>query len=226
MKRTVYIAINGIRTNPGDAEGWTDRFVTWVNTVLPDGVYGEKFEYYTSALLRGFRQRLRAKQIAKMVGYYTRAGYRVVLVGHSNGCDLIARVLHLAKPESDELPADLKKDLKIDCAHLISPAADEESFADAVRNKLVRCIHIYGSKNDGALRFAQVTRPLIGWLGLGYGSMGLRGREFAAMFPDVVQDHSDDSHGHSTWMQRGPNFEEMMLAISAHDFADQKTLTL
>lgn len=220
MKRTVYIAINGIRENPGDAEGWTDRFVTWINTVLPDGVVAEKFEYYTSALLRSFRQGLRAKQIAKMVGYYTRAGYRVVLVGHSNGCDLIARVLYMSGPEA-ELPEYLKRDLKIDCVHLISPAADEEDFAEAIREGLVRRIHIYGSRNDGALRFAAATRPLIGWLGLGFGSMGLRGREFAALFPDVVQDHSDDFQGHSTWMQRGPNFEKMMLTISSRDLVDQ-----
>jgi pimeloyl-ACP methyl ester carboxylesterase len=209
--RTCYIAINGIRTNPGESDGWTDRFVTWINTRLPDGVVAEKFEYYTSALLRGLRQRQRADEIAKKVGYYRRAKYRVVLVGHSNGCDLIARVLEACGAE-------------IDAAHLISPAADEQGFAEAIREGLIRRIHIYGSKNDKALRFAAATRPLIGWLGLGYGSLGLRGREFAALFPEVVQDHSDDSQGHSTWMQRGPRFEALMQAISANDRTDQEFL--
>jgi hypothetical protein len=209
--RTCYIAINGIRTNPGESDGWTDRFVTWINTRLPDGVVAEKFEYYTSALLRGLRQRQRADEIAKKVGYYRRAGYRVVLVGHSNGCDLIARVLEACGAE-------------IDAAHLISPAADEQGFAEAIREGLIRRIHIYGSKNDKALRFAAATRPLIGWLGLGYGSMGLRGREFAALFPEVVQDHSDDSQGHSTWMQRGQRFEALMQAISSNDQTDLKTV--
>lgn len=199
-KRTCYIAINGIRTHPGDAEGWTDRFVTWINTRLPDGVVAEKFEYYCSALLRRLRQRQRADEIAKKVGYYRRAGYRIVLVGHSNGCDLIARVLEACGAE-------------IDSAHLISPAADEEDFADAIREGLIRSVHIYGSRNDGALKFAQATRPLLGWLGLGYGSLGLRGREFASLFPEVVRDHSDDSCGHSTWLQRGVRFEELMLAV-------------
>ena len=208
-QRTCYIAINGIRTNPGDAEGWTDRFVTWVNTRLPDGVVAEKFEYACSALLRRLRQRERADEIAKKVGYYRRAGYRLVLVGHSNGCDLIARVLEACGAE-------------IDAAHLISPAADEEDFADAIREGLIRRIHVYGSRNDGALRFACATRPLLGWLGLGYGSLGLRGREFARLFPEVVQDHSDDSCGHSTWLQRGPRFEALMLAVSGNDLADQR----
>ncbi|MBB5035564.1 alpha/beta hydrolase family protein [Prosthecobacter vanneervenii] len=209
MKRTCYIAINGIRTNPGDAEGWTDRFVTWVNTRLPDGVVAEKFEYACSALLRRVHQRERADEIAKKVGYYRRAGYRLVLVGHSNGCDLIARVLEACGAE-------------IDAAHLISPAADEEDFAEAIREGLVRRVHVYGSRNDGALKFARMTRPWLAWLGLGYGSLGLRGREFARLFPCVVADHSDDAQGHGTWLQRGEKFEALMRLISANDLEDQK----
>lgn len=211
MKRTCYIAINGIRTNPGDAEGWTDRFVTWINTRLPDGVVAEKFEYYCTALQRQIKQRQRADEISKKVGYYRRAGYRVVLVGHSNGCDLIARVLEACGAE-------------IDAAHLISPAADDEDFAEAIREGLIRRIHLYGSKNDGALKFARATRPLIGWMGLGYGSLGLRGPEFTALFPEVVHDHSDDSCGHSTWLQKGQRFEALMKAIEGCDECDQKLL--
>lgn len=209
-KRTCYIAINGIRTRPGDAHGWTDRFVTWINTRLPDGVVAEKFEYACSALLRRVHQRERADEIAKKVGYYRRAGYRIVLVGHSNGCDLIARVLEACGAE-------------IDAAHLISPAADEEDFAEAIREGLIRRIHIYGSRNDGALRFARATRPLLGWLGLGYGSLGLRGSEFEALFSDVVHAHTDHTCGHSTWLQRGARFEALMRDIQTCDLSDQKT---
>lgn len=211
MPRTCFIAINGIRTKPGDAEGWTDRFVTWINTRLPDGVVAEKFEYSCSAILRRMHQRQRADEISKKVGYYRRAGYRLVLVGHSNGCDLIARVLEACGAE-------------IDAAHLIAPAADEEDFAEAIREGLIRRIHIYGSKNDGALKFAKSTRPLIGWLGLGYGSLGLRGAEFESLFPDVVHSHMDDKQGHSTRLQRGPQFERLMQDIRACDISDQQNI--
>ena len=210
--RTCYIAINGIRSWPGDSEGWTDRFVTWINTRLPDGVVAEKFEYYCSAVFRRWHQRRRADEIAKKVGYYRRAGYRVVLVGHSNGCDLIAHVLDACGSE-------------IDAAHLISPAADEEDFASAIRDGLIRRIHIYGSATDGALRFAKLTRPLISWMGFGYGSLGLRGAQFEALFPDVVHAHDDSTCGHSTWFQKGARFEALMQAIKACDLADQKTLS-
>lgn len=211
MKRTCFIAINGIRTNPGDAEGWTDRFVTWINTRLPDGVVAEKFEYYCSALLRRIKQAQRADEISKKVGYYRRAGYRIVLVGHSNGCDLIARVLETCGAE-------------IDAAHLISPAADDEDFAEAIREGLIRRIHLYGSKHDGALRLARATRPLIGWLGLGYGSLGLRGPEFERLFPEVVHDHSDDTCGHSTRLQKGTRFEALMQSVADCDECDQRLL--
>lgn len=211
MKRTCFIAINGIRTNPGDAEGWTDRFVTWINTRLPDGVVAEKYEYATSALLRRFRQNHRAKEINKKIGFYRRAKFRVVLVGHSNGCDLIARIMQTYGQE-------------IEAAHLIAPAADEEDFANAILDGMIRRIHIYGSANDRALQFAKITRPLIGWLGLGYGSLGLRGPEFATAFPDIARDHSDDAQGHGTWLHRGKNFEDLMQAISANDLADQASL--
>lgn len=208
QQHTAFIAINGIRTRPGDAKGWTDRFVTWINTRLGDGIKAEKYEYYCGALTRRIHQRERADEIARKVGYYRRAGYRVVLVGHSNGCDLIARVL-----EADGV--------EIDCAHLISPAADEDDFADAIRDGTIRRIHIYGSRNDRALRLASLTRPLIAWRGLGYGSLGLRGREFAKLFPGVIQDHSDDTCDHSTWLQRGVRFESLMQAIAANDERDE-----
>jgi len=207
MKRTAYIAINGILTNPGDAEGWTDRFVTWINTRLPDGVVAEKFEYFTDALTRMLKQRERADAIAKKVGYYRRAGYRVVLVSHSNGGDLTARVLNDAGVE-------------IDSAHLFAPATDDELIAQAIREGAVKRVHIYGSRNDGALKFAKATRPFIGWLGFGYGSLGLRGRELAAQFPAVVKDHSNDAYGHSTWFQRGAIFEETMKLIAANERDD------
>lgn len=207
MKRTAYIAINGILTNPGDAEGWTDRFVTWINTRLPDGVVAEKFEYFTHALTRMLKQRERADAIAKKVGYYRRAGYRVVLVSHSNGGDLTARVLNDAGVE-------------IDSAHLFAPATDDELIAQAIREGAVKRVHIYGSKNDIALKFAKATCPLIGWLGFGYGSLGLRGHELATQFPAVVKDHSNDAYGHSTWFQRGAIFEETMKLIAANERDD------
>lgn len=211
-KPTCYIAINGIHSDPGAADGWTDRFVSWLHWKRGGRDYvAEKWEYHTNFLLRWFRQKARAKSITELVKNYRKNGYRVVLVGHSNGCDLIARVLGNTNAD-------------IDSVHLFAPATDEELFVDALARGAIRRIHAYGSRNDAALRLAGVSKLALGWAHLGYGSMGLRCREFAARFPGVVFDHSDDSQGHSSWFNAAPRaFESTMEAILAHDEEDQRT---
>ena len=146
MKRTAYIAINGILTNPGDAEGWTDRFVTWVNTRLPDGVVAEKFEYGTGPLTRRLKQRERADAICKKIGYYRRAGYRVVIVSHSNGGDLTARVLNDAGVE-------------IDSAHLFAPATDDELIAQAIREGAITPSELYSDTTTRSGSLAPCNKP-------------------------------------------------------------------
>lgn len=212
LGRTAYIAINGIRFRPGTARGWPERFTEWVNTRLPDGVVADRREYYTTAVTRFIGQRKRTDELARKVRRYQSAGYRVVLVGHSNGCDVIARLLR-------------DVGLWIDAIHLFAPAALEEDFEDALLNSTVGKIHIYGSVNDKALQWGKVTRVLFGWAGLGYGSLGTRGGEFAARYPGQVIDHSNNAFSHSTWFTEGQIFERTMRSISDNDSQDQKPQT-
>ncbi len=213
MQRTVFIFINGIFTKPADAEGWVERAVTWVNTRLPDGVVGDRFEYWTTAWTRWIKQAERAENIAKKVGYYKRAGYLVSLVSHSNGGDLTARVL-------DRCGADIFS------AHLFAPAAFDEDYHQAVLEGRVKRVHVYGSRNDRALRFAKLSRDwVLRWVGLGFGSLGLRGAELAEAHPELVRDHSNDLYDHGTWFQRGAVFEKTMRLLAANHAADLKEAT-
>lgn len=214
MKPTCYIAINGIHNDPGAADGWTDRFVSWLHWRRGGRDYvAEKWEYHTNFALRWVRQGARAKAIGELVAAYETNGYRVVMVGHSNGCDLIGRVLAAG--------------VAVDAVHLIAPATDEALFEQAIQRKTVRKIHTYGSRNDKALKLGGMSKLLLGWAHLGYGSMGLRCREFAARFPGSVMDHSDDAQGHGTWFKASATtgFEPLMRQILAHDEADQVTCT-
>ena len=206
--RTAWLAINGIRFKPGSARGWPERFCDWINCRQPDGVIADRREYYTTAITRFLRQRQRTDELARKVQRFKNAGYRVVLVGHSNGCDVIGRLL------SDLGTA-------VASCHLIAPAAMETDFEDAILNNSVEAIHIYGSASDAALRLARVTRALVGWAGLGYGSLGLRGSEFAVKWPQVVQDHSNHDYGHSTWFDEGSTFESTMRLLIHNDTQDQ-----
>jgi len=210
--RTFFLAINGIRFHPGDARGWPERFCDFINFRTPDGVSADRREYYTSAVTRFIGQRKRTDELARKVSRAKQAGYRVVLVGHSNGCDVVARLL---------------RDIgtSIAACHLFAPAAQEEDFDDALINDVVGRVHIYGSLNDRALQFAKVTRVLGSWAGLGYGSMGLRGGEFAAKWPGRAFDHSNHGFGHSTWFTEGQIFERTMRSIIDNDAQDQKVTT-
>lgn len=210
-KRTVFLAINGIRFRPGTARGWPERMCDWINCRMPDGVIADRREYYTTAVTRFIGQRKRTDELARKVSKLRHAGYRLVLVGHSNGCDVTGRLLR-----------DLG--IYVDACHLFAPAAMEEDYEDALINEMVGRIHIYGSMNDKALQWGSVTRALFGWLGLGYGSLGLRGGDFAAKYPDRVKDHSNHSFGHSSWWDEGANFERSMRLIIENDTNDQKQI--
>ncbi len=210
-RRHVFVAINGILARPGEAEGWTDRAVTWLNTRTP--YKAEKFEYAAGALTRRIRQQARARKIATMLAYYERAGFGITLIGHSNGADIIARVLALRAQR------DWYFKYPIHSVHLFAAAADWRDYREALDRVHLHRLHLYGSEGDRALKLARISRFLFGWLGLGYGSLGLRTADveyddrmhrFDQGLAARVFDHSIDAYGHSTWFQRGLTFEATM----------------
>lgn len=202
--RVAFICVNGILTNPGDAEGWTDRAVTWLN--LRTAGKAEKFEYATGALTRRLRQQWRAEAIARMASFYIAGGYQVVLIGHSNGCDLIGRVL------SQLWPA------KVRSAHLFAAATDAAAFSHALDEEQLGGLFLYGSAHDQALRVAALSRRLFGWAGLGYGDLGRRPEIGGLLGRSAVLSHRDDTQGHGTWFERGEPFERTMRLLLRHEF--------
>lgn len=195
--KRVFILVNGILNNPGASDGWTDRGVTWLN-IKTEGK-AEKFEYACGAITRRLRQQQRAEAIARMCDYYFHAGYEITLIGHSNGCDLIARVLEIHQAR------------EFASVHLFAPAADAATFEWAV-GLWVNRVFLYVSANDQALKWGGLTRKLFGWAGLGYGSLG---REVPAFFEQDTRClvTRRDDYGHSTWFERGAHFETTMRLI-------------
>lgn len=215
MQPAVFICVSGILTLPGDAEGWTDRAVTWLHQRFPtDPVKAEKVEYFTGALTRRFRQQKRAEETAALVVSYLRRGFRVVLMAHSNGADIVARSLAVIAAEYVGLGIARRI-----TAHLFAPSADGADFLRAMQQGALQRLHLYGSRADKALQLAKVSRSLVGWLGIGYGSLGLEAREFAAAHPGRVFDHSNDDFGHSDWWEPGEVFETTMEALVDHEFS-------
>jgi len=201
-RKHVFILVNGILTRPGASDGWCDRGVTWLH--LKTESRAEKFEYAAGALTRRLWQHQRAQAIANMVGHYHRAGYQISFVGHSNGCDLIARVLELTT-----IPAV--------SAHLFAPAAESDDF-DWQLGLHLGHLFLYASAGDRALKLAGLSRKLFGWAGLGYGDLGRRVPADLLESPRVTLCRRDH-YGHSTWFERGVRFEETMRLLLKNEFS-------
>lgn len=196
MRPIVFICINGIKTRPGRDDGWTDRAVTELMTQglgrqVP--IYAEKYEYFTLASTRRFRQQARAEAIAAMVHTWCSCGAHIVLVAHSNGGDLAERVIELCPY------------VPFKSVHLFAPAADGEILSRALVSGQMGHAYLHGQTNDPALRLGRISRRLLGWAKLGYGDLGLRVKKFAATNPRCTADESEAAD-HNIWLEPGESF--------------------
>lgn len=186
MSRTSIILANGILTPASRDNAWTDFSIDWLNNHVVGEVVTTAYEYDAEIIFGPWKNMSRAESIIERVKAYTAHGDRVILIGHSNGCDIIAHVL---------------QQVEVDEVHLISPATDEKTIEMGIVLGNVDRVHIYGSTRDRALGWgARLSRILTLGLG-GYGSLGLRGPALEANWPGIVFDHSNNSFGHSTWIE-------------------------
>lgn len=200
MNRTQYILINGILTSPEDVEAWTDRAEQWIdkNTTFKS----TKMEYRATALTRRFYQNTRVKNLQKICKAYL--GDRIILVAHSNGCDIVQRMINKGIPRVHEL-------------HLIAAASEHDfiknGYNRALKNDHVEKIVVYMSPIDEALKKARWSKRLFGWMGLGYGYLGLVGP--LNVNPEVKERvimHNEPMN-HSQWFSK-KFFERTMKTIT------------
>lgn len=219
MKRkTIYIFINGILTRPGDENGWNDKAVTWTNKwFLQDCRAGEKYEYFTWATTRLFKQQMRAIKLAKMISFYPEIeDFDIVLVGHSNGCDIILRTLKLIWGR------------KIKALHFFAPACDSDLYRNGLYDRValtkqIETIRIYIGGKDEAMKLAKLSQLIFGIFGLGYGNLG--GVDPKSI-RKVLGDHSvifQPNYGHSTWFN-DDNFDTTMKFITGSPLINPRGL--
>lgn len=190
--KVVYLLINGINSNPGDAHGWNRRMASEINETTP--YKADAFVYFSDTIFRRMFQNARVADLCKVIESYLRSGFEVNLVGHSNGCDIISRIL-------------LKRRYNLSQIHLIAGACE----ADCNKNGINKAIEsgrldqafIYKSATDTALIKARRT-SFLQWFGLGYGFIGLSGPENPG--PDVFT-VTRDGYDHSTWFD-GRHFKK------------------
>lgn len=192
MKRkTVFIFVNGIRTFPGDSDNWNGKAVTATLSRGPDCVAAEKVEYYTLAITRGMLQAHRAAKLRKVLSRYPDDSFCRVLVGHSNGCDVIV----------DALNASMRAE-PVDELLLISPAigwdCEKTGLSALLRAGIIRNpLHLWIGGKDRALRLGG---SFLGGL-FGYGALGLRGPKPGSLSPESAIIRTEPEFGHSTWFE-------------------------
>jgi len=207
MRKRVYIYVNGILNYPGSADGWTDRAVTWTHVHCSQAGYrAEKFEYMAGAILRRIFQQRRANKLARMISYYDPEKWHVILVAHSNGCDVALRALHLLEGRY------------IKEVHLIAAACDADMFrnglAGMIRDKILGRVFVYIGGNDRPMKWARITGKVLRWIGLGYGALGAEEPEDVALIIGERRVVYEEDFGHSSWFT-DENFDETMMFVTA-----------
>ena len=194
--KTIYLFVNGIATWPGVFTNWNKRAVTFTHTTSENRA--EAFEYFTTPLTRPFKEDQRAKHFARAIKEYSRLGWNIICVGHSNGCDVILDGL-----KRGGWPT-------VAAIHLVCGACE----ADFARNGLnyaiafghVGQVFVYNAEQDWALPLAHTLPGKI----LGYGTLGLDGAlHIADNVKDQVHQMWWPQFGHSTcWLPA--HFEKTM----------------
>jgi pimeloyl-ACP methyl ester carboxylesterase len=193
---TIYLYVNGIATWPGDATNWNKRAVTFTHLTTPHRA--EAFEYFTTPLTRPFKEDQRAKHFDRAVRAYSRAGWKIVCVGHSNGAAIILEGLKRAGWP------------RVEGVHLVCAACEADFERNGLNAALARAavgkVFVYVGCRDWALRLAHTIPGKL----LGYGTLGLKGAQNVSPHAaGQVRQTWWQNYGHSTCWEP-PYFRETM----------------
>jgi len=191
--KTSYLYVNGILTFPGESKNWTGRAVTWTHEHSDH--QAEKIEYFAGPIGSRIHQAERAEKLQKTLAHYTKDN--IVLVGHSNGCDVIRDYLEAAKWPSNIIHI-----------HLLS-AACEADFDKAGFNNLKCPITIWIATQDKVLLLAK------SWIGalMGYGVLGRTGPVNAKIPVGIIK----RDFGHSGWFTEEETDKTMGRIVNVYE---------
>jgi predicted alpha/beta hydrolase family esterase len=199
--RRLYIFVNGIETSTDNLDGWHFRAERWVEKYK--GTPADTYQYHTYAITRWLTQGKHVRGLKRMIDEMSATDVDIVLVGHSNGCDLICQVL--AKYE----------DVQVTEVHLIAAATDssfvKNGLNNALRDARVACVYVYSDPHDPALEAARATN----WIPfLAYGYLGLTGPQYVdRRLYGLVRQFTMPGLGHSGYFVE-PNFSPLMEFIA------------
>lgn len=198
--KVTYLFCNGILTKPGVIGNWTVRACEWVNQQTKFSA--DRYEYASDAIFRRIGQEQRVKDLQTVVQRLSTGD--IILVGHSNGCDLIERLVRRNVHYFKEI-------------HLIAAASENDfrknGYNEALKKKSVGEVYVYHSPLDEALKQAKWSTRLFGWMGLGYGYLGLVGPKYINKQIQFKVKSIERPFGHSEWFADA-NFDETMKLVT------------
>lgn len=201
MSQIYYVFLNGIMTNPGDVSAWTDKAEAWVETHCMRS-HATRLEYATDVVFRRMHQEARVDDLESIVKRLD--GQKIVLVGHSNGCDIIERFIK-------------RKNHVVEEIHLIAAASEADFEKNGINNAMklgfIKSVHIYWSKKDSALKKAKWSSTLLSWIGLGYGYLGLVGPKKVDPLVESRVKATERCLEHSEWFSE-ERFNETMRMVT------------
>ncbi len=157
--RIIILAINGIRTVPGDERDFNLKLGVWVDQNCEPHIRCHAVQYHCGIIGRAFGQKERCAILQQLLGEYET--WQKIIVGHSNGCAVALEGLRLAGWP------------RIESLHLVSGACEADFNRNGLNVALVAGrigkAYVYCAGKDMALRLARQPLAKI----LGYGTMGL-----------------------------------------------------
>jgi hypothetical protein len=212
-----FMLFNGINTRTGDLKSWHFRAEDFIENTPPYWQAGT-YHYFVTALFRWLRQKFHIAQALIKVSRRSRPEEKIILVGHSNGCDIIVgiikKLLDVKKHQKPE-ETQAQSELKIAEIHLVAPAT-EHDFEKNGLNEAVKCgivgkIFVYISPDDQWLRIAKWTKWIsYVYAGWGYGFLGLVGpKNVAPETKSVLTEYKFAGFRHNTYFS-DKYFERVM----------------
>jgi pimeloyl-ACP methyl ester carboxylesterase len=209
LSQRAFIFVPGILHDPGWATGWIDRACTWVSANLK-GDTAHEFEYYARPLTRRFTLDKRGRELANLIAELAGGSVirKLILVGHSNGGEVICRALAKLAPHLNHARRRQGgESFLVDRVHLLSPACSADFENNGLNTALlvnnVGDVSVYVAGRDGKflhpMWWARMSRA-VGFLGLGYGLLGLKGpQDVAPAVMARVHTFTEPQFEHGTW---------------------------
>jgi len=210
MKKIKWVTVPGINTDAEDNLNWSPRACDYIEAFTND--LAREFDNELGPLSRRFKLQDKAVELSKILEQLAGQGFRLKLIGHSNGCEMIRRAMLLTNINIEEI-------------HLVAGACDHD-FEKGQWNKLIResrvkKIIVHASKSDGALRLGKWTTGWLRPVGYGYGWVGLIGpqnvaREFVHRVITIWHDDlwNQKKFGHSEYWD-AKKFDRTMKIIAS-----------